>query len=191
MDLVKENAPQYDTRYTYADYAEWDENIRSELYDGEVVMMATPTRKHQQVSMELVFQIRNYLEGKTCQIYAAPFSVRLFPQKDRNDTTVFEPDIVVVCDPEKLDDKGCNGAPDLVIEIISPSTASHDRIYKFRKYQTAGVKEYWIVDPELKSVQACILENDRYVVYMYDENDKAPISVLQNCEINLSAVFAD
>ena len=188
MGLVKERAPAY---YTYTDFVEWDEDVRSELFDGEVVMMATPSSKHQRVSGELFFQIRSYLEGKTCRVFAAPFSVRLFPKKDNSDDTVFEPDIVVVCDPEKLDDKGCNGAPDLVIEITSPSTARYDRILKFRKYQNAGVREYWIADPEIKSVQACILENGRYVVYVYDETEKAPVSVLQNCEIDLQKVFAE
>jgi Uma2 family endonuclease len=177
--------------YTYADFLEWDEDFRAELLDGEIVMMAAPLSKHQRVSGELFFQIRTYLEGKTCRVFAAPFSVRLFPQKDQSDDTVFLPDIVVVCDSEKLDEKGCNGAPDLVIEIISPSTAKYDRILKFRKYQNAGVKEYWIVDPELKTVQVCVLENGRYVMTMFDETEKAPISVLKDCEIDLGKVFAE
>jgi Uma2 family endonuclease len=126
-------------------------------------------------------------------LYPAPFAVRLFPKKDYSDDTVFEPDIVVVCDPSKLDDKSCNGAPDLVIEVISPSTAKYDRVLKFRKYQNAGVKEYWIVDPELKSVQVCILENNHYVMFVYDEDEdkKVPVSVLKGCEVDLQAVFAE
>jgi len=185
--------PQFkeEEHYSYSDYLGWDENVRAELYDGEIVMMAPPATRHQRASGELFFQIRTYLEGKTCKIFAAPFAVRLFPEKDDSDTTVFEPDIVVVCDSEKLDDKGCNGAPDLVIEIISPSTAKYDRIYKFRKYQLAGVKEYWIVDPETKTVQVCLLENGRYVVSMFDETEKTPVSVLEGCEIDLSGVFAE
>jgi Uma2 family endonuclease len=177
--------------YTYADFLEWDEDFRAELLDGEIVMMAAPLSKHQRVSMELSFQIRTYLEGKTCRVFAAPFSVRLFPQKDRSDDTVFLPDIMVICDPEKLDEKGCNGVPDLVIEIISPSTAKYDRILKFRKYQSAGVREYWIVDPEIKSVQVCVLENGRYVVTMFDETEKAPITVLKDCEVDLQKIFAE
>ena len=177
--------------YTYADFLVWDENIRAELLDGEIVMMAPPASKHQWVSGELFFQIRGYLEGKPCKVFAAPFAVRLFPQNDNSDDTVFEPDIVVICDPAKLDDKGCNGAPDLVIEIISPSTAKYDRIVKFRKYQNAGVKEYWIVDPEIKSVEVCILENNRYVMYVYEETEKTPVAVLKGCEIDLQKVFAE
>ena len=177
--------------YTYADLLELEEDFRAELHDGELVMMSPPVTNHQRVSGELFFQIRSYLEGKACSVFAAPFGVRLFPKKDRSDDTVFEPDIVVICDPKKLDEKGCNGAPDLVIEIISPSTARYDRVYKFRKYQKAGVREYWIVDPEKMFVQVCILDNNRYVVSMYDETDKVQVSVLEGCEIDLKTVFTE
>ena len=177
--------------YTYADLLEWDEDVRAELHDGEAIMMSPPVTIHQRVSGELFFKIRTYLEGKPCRIFAAPFGVRLFPKKDRSDDVVFEPDIVVVCDMDKIDDKGCNGAPDLVIEILSPSTARYDRVYKFRKYQKAGVREYWIVDPETKTVQVCILDNGRYVVSVYDETDKALVSVLEGCEIDMGVVFAE
>ena len=177
--------------YTYSDVLEWEEDYRAELLDGEIVMMAPPSRAHQGIVAQLMLQIGNHLRGKKCKVYPAPFAVRLFPRKDHRDDTVFEPDIVVVCDPEKLDEKGCNGPPDLIIEIISPSSAKYDRIYKFRKYQKAGVREYWIVDPETKSVQVCILDNDRYVVSVYDETEKAKISVLEGCEIDLPAVFAE
>jgi Uma2 family endonuclease len=175
--------------YTYADYLEWDEDVRAELVDGDIVMMAPPVRVHQEVSMNLAVTIKNYLKGKPCKVYAAPFAVRLFPKKDRSDDTVFEPDIVVVCDSSKLDDRGCNGAPDFIIEIISPSTAKYDRLMKFRKYQLAGVREYWIVDPETQSVQVCILENGRYVVTMYDDTETVPVTVLPGCEIDLRSVF--
>ena len=177
--------------YTYADLLEWDEDVRAELHDGEAVMMAPPLRVHQEIFIQLVLQIGNFLKGKRCKLYTAPFGVRLFPKEDLSDNTFFEPDIVVICDPEKIDKKGCNGAPDLVIEVTSPSTAGYDRIYKFRKYQKAGVREYWIVDTETKSVQVCILDNDRYVMSVYDETDKAPVAVLEDCEVDLKAVFVD
>ena len=187
MALVKEREAEY---YTFADYLEWDENVRAELHDGEAVMMAPPLRVHQGIIIQLVLQIGNFLKGKKCKLYPAPFGVRLFPKKDRSDDTVFEPDIVVVCDPGKLDERGCNGPPDLVIEITSPSTAKYDRVYKLRKYEMAGVREYWIVDPETSSVQVFILENGRYVVSGYDETEKAPVSILEGCEIDLQAVFS-
>jgi Uma2 family endonuclease len=115
----------------------------------------------------------------------------LNPKKDNSDDTVLEPDISVICDPSKLDARGCNGAPDLVIEILSPSTARHDRIVKFRKYQEAGVREYWTVDPDTKTVQVFILDDGRYIASTYDDTDTAPISVLPGCEIKLSDVFAE
>jgi len=188
MELVKETEPKY---YTYNDFLEWDEDVRAELLDGEIVMMAPPFRAHQGVVTELLFQIKSYLKGKKCKVYPAPFAVRLFPQKNKRDDTVFEPDIVVVCDQEKLDDKGCNGPPDMVIEVISPSSAKYDRVLKFRKYQKAGVREYWIVDPEIKTVQVNILENGHYVTSVFDETDKAPVTVLEGCEIDLAGVFAE
>jgi Uma2 family endonuclease len=180
-----------DVHYTYADYLEWDENFRAELHDGQIVMMAPPLRVHQHVSGELFYRIRSFLEGKACKVYAAPFGVRLFPKKDRRDDTVFEPDIVVVCDPKKLDDKGCNGPPDLVIEILSSSTASYDCIYKLRKYQKAKVREYWMVDPETKVVVRYVLEDDHYVAKGYEAPEKVPVSVLKGCVIDLQAVFTE
>ena len=153
--------------------------------------MSPPVTKHQAILSELFFLIKSYLQGKKGKVFPAPFGVRLFPEKDLSDNTVFEPDIVVVCDLEKLDERGCNGAPDMVIEIISPSSVKYDRVYKFRKYQQAGVREYWIVDPDTKTVQVCMLENGRYVVSVYDETEKAAVSVLEGCEIDLSAVFAE
>ena len=181
--------PKKDEHYTYADFLEWDENVRAELYNGEIFIMSPPLRVHQGIVTQLIFQLESFLKGKKCKVYPAPFAVRLFPNKDRSDDTVLLPDIVVVCDSEKLDDKGCNGAPDLIIEIISPSTAKYDRVYKFRKYQNAGVKEYWIVDPETRSVQVCVLENNRYVVSIYDETEKIPVYVLKKCIIDLEGLF--
>jgi len=189
MALLKETEPKYNN--TYMDFLDWDEDFRAELHDGEIVIMAPPVTKHQQVIGELFFQIRSYLEGKSCKVFPAPFGVRLFPKKDRSDDTVFEPDIVVVCDLAKLDKHGCNGAPDFVIEVISLSTAKYDRVYKLRKYEKAGVREYWIVDPETKSVQVFTLENGRFLASGYDETEKAPVSIFDGCEIDLQAVFAD
>jgi Uma2 family endonuclease len=186
MPLAKE-----EPYYTYADYLGWDEGVRCEVIDGEILMVAPPSRMHQGISGELFVKIKNFLEGKPCKVYSAPFSVRLNPQEDNRDDTVLEPDITVICDSSKLDARGCNGAPDLIIEILSPSTARHDRIVKFRKYQEAGVREYWIVDPDTKSVQVFILEDRRYIASSYDDTDTAPITVLPGCEIKLGDVFAE
>jgi Uma2 family endonuclease len=185
MPLLAEEKPYY----TYADILEWDEDVRAEIIDGELYMMSPPVRFHQGILMELILQFGNFLRGKPCKVYPAPFGVRLFPQDDQSDDTYVEPDIVVVCDSSKLDDRGCNGAPDLVIEILSPTTARYDRVVKFQKYLEAGVREYWMVAPEEKTVQVYILSNDQYVTKTYDETSDVPVTVLPGCIIALPLVF--
>lgn len=179
--------------YTYADYMTWDEQEHIELIDGAPVMMSPPSRAHQEISGELFRQIANYLEGKKCRVYAAPFAVRLFekPNDDASSVdTVVEPDLSVVCDRDKLDAKGCKGAPDLVIEILSPSSVRNDRLTKFNLYQRAGVREYWIVNPSEKSVQVFILEGGHYTAAaLGSESDVLKVNVLDGCYIDLSRVF--
>jgi Uma2 family endonuclease len=127
-----------DARYTYADYQTWNDGVRYELIDGVVYMMSpAPNRAHQELSGELFNQFYNYLKGKKCKVYAAPFDVRLSDKE--HEKTVLQPDITVVCDPSKLDKKGCKGAPDMVVEILSPSNAERDTTLKLRKYLQAGV----------------------------------------------------
>lgn len=185
--------PREKPSYTYADYLSWDENERIELLDGEPVMMAPPSRLHQEISMEISRQLANYLEGKKCKVYAAPFAVRLFEEENDvpdNVQTVFEPDITVVCDKNKLDGRGCKGAPDLVIEILSPSTARHDRLIKLGQYQRAGVQEYWIVSPEERTVQVYLLKDGFFHPHeVYGKTDIAKVNVLDGCFIELSKAF--
>ena len=178
-----------DTYYTYADYASWDTDDRYELIDGIPYLMSpAPATKHQKISSELHGQLYSLLKGKPCEVFAAPFDVRLNAAGD-NDDTVVQPDIVVVCDKSKLDEKGCNGAPDMVVEILSPTTAGHDRILKFKQYLKAGVREYWIVDPENKDIMVHILENGKYVTYVYSEQDTIPVYILDGCAVDLKEVF--
>ena len=180
-------------RHTFADCLTWSENERIEIINGEAVMMAPPTRIHQEILMELSRQLANFLEGKKCKVYPAPFAVRLF-EKD-GDTpedvdTMVEPDISVVCDHDKLDKHGCKGAPDLVVEVLSPSTRRHDRLVKLDLYQRAGVREYWIVDPDSSTVQVFMLKNGYLHPYeVYSEKDIAKVNVLDGCFIELSKVF--
>jgi Uma2 family endonuclease len=184
MPLPKENQ-----RYTYKDYCTWDDNERWELIDGVPFAMTAPTRSHQTVSGNLYLQLAGFLKGKSCNVYHAPFDVRL--NTDTDDDTVVQPDLLVVCDHSKLDDKGCTGAPDMVVEIVSPSTARKDRLIKFQKYQNAGVREFWIIDPDIKTVQVCVMENGKYVTTMYGDTDAIQVHVLENCQIDLCDVFAD
>ena len=189
MPLPQEN------RYTLADVLAWEEQERMELINGYPVMMAPPSRAHQKISIALARQLSNYLDGKRCEVYAAPFAVRLFEEKrDRPEDvdTMVEPDITVVCDPAKLDDIGCRGAPDLVMEILSPSTQRHDRLTKCNLYQQAGVREYWIVDPVSRSVQVFLLEDGRYSAKDFGTaGETVRVNVLEDCVIDLSQVFAE
>ena len=174
--------PAEKERYTFADVLTWDKDERIEIINGEAIMMAPPSRIHQKISVELSRQLANYLEGKKCEVYHAPFAVRLFEQDgdtpDEVDTMV-EPDIAVVCDKNKLDKHGCKGAPDMVVEILSPSTRRHDRLVKLNLYQRAGVREYWIVNPEDKTVQVLLLEDGKLLPHEdYGRDDVAKVNAI-------------
>jgi Uma2 family endonuclease len=142
--------------------------------------------------MRLSIQIGNFLQGKEGEVCAAPFDVSLFPKDDGSEDTVVMPDLFVVLDMAKLqDERYCKGPPDWVIEITSPSTRSYDCVAKFNQYLKAGVREYWVVSPEDKMVQAYVLKDDTYVSSAYEGDATVPVSVLPGCAISLSAVFAD
>lgn len=188
--------PAEKAKYTFADVLAWPDDERAELINGEVFMMApAPSRGHQGISVELTRQFANYLEGKKCKAYHAPFAVRLF-EKDgdapEDVDTVVEPDLVVICDPSKLDDRGCKGAPDMVVEILSPSTQRHDRLVKLGLYQRAGVQEYWIVSPEEQTVQVFLYKDGSLLPHeVYSREDVAKVNVLDGCFIELSKVFSE
>lgn len=179
--------------YTYGDIMDLDDGNRYELYDGQPVALASPSNIHQEISLALVVQLYGYLRGKRCKVYHAPFDVRLFEQENdrsRNVKDVVQPDITVVCDESKLAGRGCKGAPDFIIEILSPSTMRTDRLVKFNLYQKAGVKEYWIVDPETQVVLVHKLEEGQYgSPEVYTSQSSVPVGVLENCAIDLKSVF--
>jgi len=189
-DLEKNGA------YTYADYKTWPDNERWELINGEAYNMSpAPKRVHQKVSFEISRQIGNSLEGKPCDAYSAPMDVKLsaVPGEDENDIDiVVQPDILVVCDPDKLDDDGCNGAPDWVIEILSPSTAYKDGNEKLLLYEKYGVKEYWIIQPGAKMVYMYILDKDG--AYKKPEvarkNEVISSSAVPGVTVDLNKVFS-
>ena len=187
--------PARQERFTFADCLTWDEDERIEIIDGEAFMMAPPSSRHQEISGELFRQLANFLEGKRCRVYSAPFGVRLFEQDgdDPEDVdTMVQPDISVVCDRSKIDKHGCKGAPDMIIEILSPSTRRHDRLVKLNLYQRAGVREYWIIDPENKAVQVFRNNGDSLRLYEdYGKEDIAKVHVLDGCFIELSKVFSE
>ena len=186
--------PAEKARYTFADCLTWEENERIEIIDGEAVMMAPPSRVHQEISGALFAQLYNFLEGKKCRVYAAPFAVRLFErdgEAPEDVDTMVEPDLSVVCDGNKLDNHGCKGAPDMVVEILSPSTRRHDRLVKLGLYQRAGVREYWIVNPEEKTVQVFTQDGggSLRITEEYERDGVAKVNVLNGCFIELGKVF--
>ncbi|MEM7548221.1 MAG: Uma2 family endonuclease [Bacteroidota bacterium] len=147
--------------YTYADYLTWPDEERWEIIHGVPYSLTpAPNRKHQEISVELSRQLANHLKGKSCKVYSAPFDVRL--SEDFSDDalveTIVQPDISVFCDQKKLDEKVAKGAPDLVIEILSPSTTKKDLTTKILLYQRFLVREYWIIDPEKNIISICILD---------------------------------
>jgi len=186
---VKEAVPDYEKKYTYADYLTWDDEKRWELIDGVPYLMSAPSWRHQEILGNLFLKFGNFLDGKSCKVFVAPFDVRL--NMDTTDDTVVQPDLVVICDKSIMMKTGCQAAPDMAIEILSPSTSIKDRALKLELYQRTEVREYWIVDPDEKLVHTHILDNGRYYISCYTENDKAPVHILDGFAINLTDVFAE
>ena len=159
--------------YTIDDIYALPDGERAELIDGELYMMTPPGTTHQRIASFLHWAIRNYIQEQKgdCEIFPAPFAVFL----NEDDRTYVEPDISVICDESKLDDRGCNGAPDWVIEIVSPSSKRMDYLIKLLKYQKAGVKEYWVVDPERKSVMVYDFAGGDADTYSF--KDEIPVGI--------------
>ena len=154
-------------------------------------MSPAPRRIHQEISAYIFTSFYNHLQNKNCKAYSAPFDVRL-PRPNAEDEiyTVVQPDICVICDPSKLDDAGCVGAPDLIVEILSESTAKKDKTNKFELYQECGVKEYWIVSPTDQYIELFVLEDGKYVREgVYTKDDEVRSGVLKNFDLNLNALF--
>jgi Uma2 family endonuclease len=183
-----------DELFTYGQYVTWPEDERWELIDGIAYNMTpAPLRYHQEITGKIYSRIEQFLRDKKCKVYISPFDVRL-PEKNERDEdilTVVQPDISVICDRSKLDDKGCKGAPDLIIEILSPTTSKKDRVTKFYLYERFGVKEYWIISPDEKYVQVYIMGiNGKYGRHeFYTEEQIMPCATLPGLEINLAEVF--
>ena len=202
---VKEPFGVYETleldaskRYTYADYLTWIDDKRRELIDGFIHLMAGPLRIHGRISMKIGSRIFSFIEKKKgqCHIYQAPFDVRLPLNGSTDDDRIYDvvqPDVCVICDLTKLDDKGCVGAPDLVVEVLSPSSMKKDWNYKFNLYEEAGVREYWIVDPKAKTVSVFLLQpdGDYDMGTVYECGQKAPVSIFEGFEVDVNELFED
>jgi len=168
--------------YTEEDYYNLPEDVRAELIEGQIYYQAVPSRIHQEISTELLTVIRQYIKSKkgSCKIYAAPFAVKLF--EDRK--TIVEPDISVICERNKLTNRGCTGAPDWIIEIISLGNSSDDYIRKLNLYADAGVREYWIVDPIEENIFVYNLEKSQFKVKTYTFHDKIKVNIYDDLWID-------
>ena len=170
--------------YTIEDIYNLPDGERAELVDGQIYYMSPPSRKHQRILSFLHLEIGTYIRNNngSCEVYPAPFAVFL----NEDDTTYVEPDISVICDTSKLNDKGCVGAPDWIIEIVSPSSKQMDYFIKLFKYRMAGVKEYWIVDPIKNIIMAYHFESE--TVEHYSFTDKVKVAIYNDFEIDFSKI---
>ncbi len=171
--------------YTIDDIYELPDGERAELIDGRLYFMAPPSYIHQKLVMELSAACRDYIKSNkgSCEVLPAPFAVFL----NADDTTYVEPDISVICDKNKLTDKGCNGAPDFIIEIVSPSSRKMDYVTKTALYSDSGVREYWVVNPQQNSVTVYGFEGDTYVSYTFD--DAIPVGIYPGFSITIGELL--
>ena len=182
-----------DRKYTYADYKAWElkPGERFELIHGDAFAMSAPGLTHQRILMTLSGEFYNFLKNKKCRVLPAPFDVRLFYKEDESDDTVVQPDLVVICDSGKLSEEGCRGAPDMVVEIISPSNTFYEMQRKLNLYKDAMVREYWIIDPKNKNVSVYRLDKDEYILRTFNIQDTVRSFVLSGFEIPLSVIFTN
>ncbi|WP_066196222.1 MULTISPECIES: Uma2 family endonuclease [Gracilibacillus] len=185
--------PNEKRKYSYADYLTWEEGERLELIDGKICNMSpAPSRRHQQILRELSTAFSVFLRDKDCEVFFAPFDVRLLAEdkQDSDVNNVVQPDLSVVCEQDKLDDKGCNGSPDMIIEVLSPSSVKLDRWEKYQLYEQAKVKEYWIVDPINESVEIHWLAGQKYKFQgVFTKEDTVSVETLTGLNLELNRIF--
>ncbi len=180
--------------YTYGDYLSWPDGERFELIEGVPYSMSpAPSTQHQRVVLALATQVHNHLTDKGCEVFVAPFDIRL-PETDEADediVTVVQPDISVICDPSKFDEKGCRGAPDWIVEVLSPHTASKDHIRKRELYEKHGVREYWLVHPTDQLVTVFIQGEDGKfgAPSFHDGEGEIDVKTIQGLTLDLDAIF--
>ena len=182
-------------QYTYADYLTWHFDERVELIRGWISRMSpAPLVTHQRILIRLSYQIEGYLLNKQCEVFVAPFDVRLTNKRKsvpyKLITSVVQPDVCIICDPKKLDKRGCIGAPDLVIEILSPGDSRKEFREKFSLYEENGVREYWIVDPVHLMIQVFDLKEDKFAWRSnYVKEDMIPVGIFEDFSIDSDTVF--
>lgn len=180
--------------YTYDDYLKFPEDTIVEIINGRrSAMSPAPSRIHQEIVIELAYQIKNYikLNNGPCKVYAAPFDVVLKneDEEEGNSKNIVQPDISVICDKNKLTDKGCTGSPDMIVEVVSPSNSRDDYVKKLNLYEQFKVKEYWIVNPIKKNILVYVLTDKGYdMPDMYTFNDKVKVNIYDNLEIDFATL---
>lgn len=175
--------------YSYADYLVWKIKERVELLKGKILEMSVPSPIHQEISGNLQGALFVFLKNSKCKLYTAPFDIR-FPQKGESQVyTVVQPDLCVVCDFEKIDSKGCVGAPDLVVEILSPGNSKKEMKSKFALYQEEGVREYWVVDPERELVFVYVADNKKFKPTIPIADDYVYSTIFPDFKIHTSDLF--
>lgn len=192
MEITELSQLDLSKTYSYADYFSWKFRERVELIKGKIVAMSpAPATKHQRILTHVGTEIAIYLKNKPCEVFFAPFDVRLERQKeDKKIQNVVQPDICVICDETKIDERGCIGAPDLVVEILSPGNTKKEMKYKFELYEAAGVLEYWIVDLTEKTILQYILKEGQFLAQRpLIEEDRIESHVLKGFVLELSEVF--
>ncbi|MDR0524474.1 MAG: Uma2 family endonuclease [Spirochaetaceae bacterium] len=179
--------------FTYSDYKAWElaPGERFELICGEAYAMAAPSYYHQSILMELAGQLRDYLKGKPCKVIPAPYDVRLFYADDETDNTVVQPDISVICSAGKRAPEACRGAPDLAVEILSPSNTAGEMGRKFDLYRLAGVREYWVLDPAMKTLYAYRFNGEAILAKAYTAADSFQAGIFPDLPIDLQSVFEE
>jgi Uma2 family endonuclease len=181
--------------YTYADYLKWTFDERLELIKGKIFKMSpAPGSGHQSISGAVFYELYNYLKGQSCKVFAAPFDVRLVGRSidDKDIITVVQPDICVICDPKKIDAKGCIGSPDIVIEILSPGNNKKELRNKFEVYQEAGVKEYWVIHPlENTFLQYTLVDGRFQPSILLTFGDEVTTPILPGFVMSLDELFAE
>jgi Uma2 family endonuclease len=183
--------------YSYADYLTWRINVAIELIKGKIMLMSpAPNVEHQRIERQLLVAIDLHLKGKKCEVFPAPFDVRIYDRKksiltSKEIHTVVQPDLCVICNSELLDKQGCNGAPDWIIEILSKGNSKREMQVKYQLYQEAGVQEYWLVYPEQQAIHQFVLDdNDQYQLKnMYAEDDMAIPYLFPELAIDLTEIF--
>ena len=180
-EVQSKNVVRKEKSYTIEDIYALPEGERAELIDGQIYYMAPTNTKHQRLVNYLSTEINLYIRNNngSCEVFPAPFAVFLV----KNEKNYVEPDLSVICDPSKLDDKGCNGAPDWIIEIVSPSSRQMDYYKKLFKYRTAGGREYWVVDPDRNIVTVYNFEADTMIEYSFDED--VPVGIFEGFSVKI------